>query len=67
MDKGQEPQGTSGEGAGAAMGIAMNQAGEALMYSGNSDEAQRQFAAAGRLDLSESDKRELQQRAGYHG
>ena len=33
--------------------------GEALYYAGRKDEAPAQFAAAARLDLSESDKRAL--------
>jgi hypothetical protein len=33
--------------------------GEALVYAGKKDEAQKQFARAGGLDLSAADKAEL--------
>jgi Flp pilus assembly protein TadD len=34
--------------------------GEALVYAGHKDEARAQFARAGQLDLTPSDKRELE-------
>jgi hypothetical protein len=41
--------------------------GEARWWSGNKDEARKQFARAASLDLSPADRRALQSRVSTHG